>query len=147
MSSHNKLLVIYNTCGISGRENVSYYINALQSIVGQQFDGFKVILSSCLNSQPVKQTIYDHLGDRIHYNFIDEQLPVNVTFNHSVLKGIENFGEFETYVYIDSGIHLCNDGLILQKMYDVFQETKGDMISGVTTNDTRAEKLFHDGVF
>ena len=46
----NKILVVYNTCGFGRSENVEWYIDCINSILNQDFDGFHVVLSSCGNS-------------------------------------------------------------------------------------------------
>ena len=38
-----KLLAVFNTCGISGRENVSSYIASIKNILNQDFDDFRVL--------------------------------------------------------------------------------------------------------
>ena len=99
----SKILVVYNTCGISGKENSSFYIDSLHSILNQEFDGFDVVMSSCLNSDKTRSNVFDIFKNKIKYNFINERHPVNVTFNHSIRKTIEKFGEYESYMYVDSG--------------------------------------------
>jgi len=130
----NKLAIIFNTCGIK-RESLNNYINNIQSILDQDFDGARVILSSCLNSQKVREFIHDSFGDRISYNYIDEVLPVNVTFNHSCIKARDEFGDFEGYVYVDSGITFRRRNDISQ-LYSVFKKTNSAMIASRTNTDS-----------
>src|SRR5687768_7374657 len=99
-----KMHVVFNTCGITKKENSAYYIKAIQSILDQDFDDFTVVMSSCLNSEETRSKVISEFGDKIKYNFIDYTLPVNVTFNHAVLQTVERFGEADCYTYIDSGV-------------------------------------------
>ena len=86
-----KLLIVYNTCGILKNENVNYYIATLNSLLEQANDDHHVVISGCLHRQDVKTKIKTILGNRISYSFIDEKLPVNVTFNKTVQKAVEKF--------------------------------------------------------
>jgi glycosyltransferase involved in cell wall biosynthesis len=114
----NKVLVVYNICGISKKENYSYYLSALNSILYQKFDGFSVVISGCLTSEKVKKILFDNLGNRVSYNWIDERLPLSVTFNHTVQKCVNEFGAFESYLYVDSGVNFANNRNVISKMYD-----------------------------
>ena len=99
----NKLAIIFNICGIR-RENPENYVTAINTIFDQDITDSRVIISSCLNSEETLQYIADNVNGPVTINLIKERLPVNVTFNHSALKARELFGDFEGYLYIDSGI-------------------------------------------
>lgn len=99
----NELLIIYNTCGLSGKDNTDYYIEALRSIRSQSFQNYKLIVSSCKN----KIEHLDKIKESVPVDLIvliDDILPVNITFNKAVELGIEYFGQFESFLYLDSGI-------------------------------------------
>ena len=85
----NKILVVYNTCGISGKDNSASYIKSLHSILDQDFAGFDLVMSSCLNDSSTRNSVMKALGSSVKYNFIDERHPVNVTFNHTIKKVVE----------------------------------------------------------
>jgi len=149
----NKLLVVYNTCGISGRDNTAAYANSIQKILEQKFENGKIVISSCLNSPALMQPLMKATrGKGIDYNLIKEKLPVNVTFNHSVKKCREIYGDFEGYLYIDSGCSFTKAG-DLQKLYDMFKSGPYAMASTRTTTDTgignwfgkEDEEVFQDG--
>ena len=99
----NKILVVYNTCGIKPNENSESYINSLNSILDQDTDKFDVVMSSCLNNDYTRQEVKSFFGNRIKYNFINEVHPVNVTFNHSVDTVVKYNDEYMGYMYVDSG--------------------------------------------
>ena len=84
-----KILVVYNTCGISGKENSDYYVRFIQSIIDQDFDSFDIVVSSCLNSEETRNKLLNKFSGKVKFNFVDERHPVNVTFNHSVMKSIK----------------------------------------------------------
>ncbi len=142
----NKLLVVYNTCGISGRENVKFYTSALNSILAQQFDGMRVVISDCLSSEKTRNTLKYVYGNDISYNFIDEKLPVNVTFNHSVLEGVKKFGEFEGYLYVDSGVHFVHNKQI-QLLYNLVKSDPYGMVSARVDQDSGYGLVFGFGKF
>lgn len=102
-----QVLAVYNTCGISGREPLDWYIRCIDSILSQDLGtnltGFKVLISSCLNNPVVRTALMNRFGSLVSYNFIDEHITVNASFNHSILKS-QQFGEFDWYLYLDSGV-------------------------------------------
>ncbi len=130
----NKLAVVFNTCGIK-RESPENYITNIKSILDQDFDGSRIILSSCLNSEAARDLVRREFGDNISYNYIDEVLPVNVTFNHSCIKVKEHFGDFEGYVYVDSGITFKTQK-DLSNLYEIFKKTNSAMVSSRTDTDS-----------
>jgi hypothetical protein len=139
-----KLAVIFNTCGVSRRENVSHYISAINSILNQDFDDFHVVLSSCMNSQAVQQEMVEEFGDRLFYNFINELVPVPVSFNHSVQKYVENVGAAEGYLYVDSGCSFP-DPQTLKKLYELHDSGPYGMTAALTNTDTGLWEWFGYG--
>lgn len=133
------MYIIYNTCGISGRENVSYYIEAIESILSQKGD-FRVCLSSCLNNQPTRTTLMSHFGRRISYCFIDEILPVNVTFNLAVLKMRARFGPANA-CYVDSGIKFTADDQI-ERLLKLHNSGPYGMTAAATDTDSGISRWF-----
>lgn len=129
-----KILVVYNTCGISGKENSQYYIESIKSILDQEFDSFDVVVSSCLNSEVTKKNILDKYNGKVKFNFINEKHPVNVTFNHSVIKTIERQGEYESYMYVDSGTTFLPG--LLSGLYERMKTGKYGMVTAQPENDT-----------
>ncbi len=134
-----KILVVYNACGISKKENSENYINSIKLILSQKFDSFDVVFSSCLNSQDDRNRVRQHFGNLIKYNFIDDILPVNVTFNHSIESAVKHNGRYEGYLYVDSGTSFTQDNL-LQSLYEKLKTGKYGMVSAHSSNDT---EFFH----
>lgn len=102
-----KLLIVYNTMELGGPGNIVYYVDAIRSLLSQNVfdnDNIKLAVSACMPSQMWYIQSQNTFHDNISYNFIQENLPLSVTFNHTVDKCIERFGEFEGYLYVDSGI-------------------------------------------
>ena len=137
----NSLLLVYNTCGISGRDNAEYYFSAMKTILREKLPGAKIVVSSCMNSKAVQQRLVDEfLNLGVSFNFIEEKLPVNVTFNHTVLESVRRFGRFEGYMYIDSGISI-NEGT-LPEIYARIKTGKYAMIAAETDTDTGYHSWF-----
>ncbi len=131
-----KLLVVYNTCGLSGRENTSHYLHSLNTILNQNFITYDVVVSDCLSSQKTRQILTNNLQSKVYFNFIDEKLPVNNTFNCSVQKTIALNGHYDGYIYVDSGVDFGDDKLVLQKMYDLYNSGPYSMVVARTKTDT-----------
>lgn len=98
-------LLVYNTCGISGRENGDIYVEHIETLLAQEFTGV-VAVSGCRLTPRTKDILTNKFGSRVVFNFIEDLLPVNITFNHTVFTCENNFGPFDTHVYIDSGVQL-----------------------------------------
>ena len=124
----NKILVVYNTCGIDG-DNTEWYIACLESLLNQNFDEFKVVMSSCLNSEKCMQAVSKKFKGEISYCYHQEPHTVNITFNKTVQECIKNFGEFEQYVYIDSGCTFGENRDILSRAYKSMKEHDYGMLS------------------
>jgi hypothetical protein len=137
-----KLLVIYNTCGISGRFNFDHYRDSLHSILRQDLDGIEVALSSCLNNEGEIFMLKEEFGDRISYNTINQKLPVSVTFNHTVEKCREKLGDFEGYVFVDSGINFEDQTRALSDLYDLFKSDNYGMAAARTDDDAGFDVWF-----
>ena len=139
----NRLLVVFNTCGLSNRCNVASYLNSINSILNQDLDGVRVVLSSCMNQPNDIGMLQAQLGDSIDYNLIHEILPVNVTFNHTVLECVKRRGEFDGYMYIDSGIDFQEQPTALGKLYELYQSGPSGMVSSRVDRDSGFETWFN----
>jgi|TARA_R100001594_G_scaffold764_3_gene3084 hypothetical protein len=129
-----KILVVYNTCGISGKENSDYYAKSIESILEQDFCSFDVVVSSCLNSEETRDKLLSKFSGQVKFNFIDEIHPVNVTFNHSVMKSIERYGEYSSYMYVDSGTTFVPN--LLNELNARMETGRYGMVTPQPENDT-----------
>lgn len=102
-----RLLAVYNICGIGGFQNFAYYENAISSILRQRIgdDELKVVVSSCCSNEDTIRNLTHWFSEQVSFNWITESLPLTVTFNHTVMKCVEEFGAFDGYLYLDSGIN------------------------------------------
>jgi hypothetical protein len=136
----NKVLVVYNTCGIKC-DNTDWYIKCINSLLNQDFDDFKVVLSSCLNSPECFKQVYDTFRDKISYCYHAEPHTVNITFNKTVQECVKRFGEFESYLYVDSGCSFGDQTDILEKAYKNFKLNEYGILSIQTDTDTGFQGL------
>ena len=140
-----RYLTVFNTCGISGLENSDHYIGAIQSILDQEHEGNEVLISSCLNSQETRDKLVNHFKDKVHYHFIDEKLTVNITFNLSVINATKILGEFDGYIYVDSGVTFGDSTNIISEIKKRHKTEKFSMISIQTDTDTGYKNWFDRG--
>ena len=131
----NKLLVVYNTCGFSGREHIEWYVDCINNLLDQEFEDFRLVISSCGNKLPVIKKLVQTFKDKVSYNFINDRITVNQSFNHTVKKCVEEFGEFEGYLYIDSGINVGDNKKVLSEAYDLFKSDNYGMLTIQASND------------
>ena len=131
-----KLVVVFNTCGISGREHVDLYKQCIHAILNQEMADFRVVVSSCLNSRNARVALLQEFGNRISYNIIDTLVPVNISFNHTVMKAVEVLGAADGYLYVDSGIFFADDKLVLKKLHDLHTSGPYGMTAGRTNTDS-----------
>jgi hypothetical protein len=129
----NKILLVYNTCGIRG-DNTDHYIKCINTFLEQNFDGFRIVLSSCKNSTECIKKIVSTFGNKISYCLTPELHTVNITFNNAVRKSVKEFGDFESYMYVDSGCWF-EDKDILQKTYDCLKSGKNGIVAVQVDND------------
>ena len=132
----NKMLVVYNTCGFSGRENVEWYIDCINNILNQNFDDFHVVISSCGNSIGVIKRLLNEFKGRVSFNFTNERITVNQSFNHTVQKCVEELGEFDSYLYVDSGINIRENTNALKETWEVYKSGPYGMVTLQASNDT-----------
>ena len=89
---NRKILVVYNICGIS-REAPAWYIQCIQNLLDQEFDGFHIVVSSCMNSKECFRTLYKSLA--IRYLIVYSQKSTSYKLHSTrqlfnVLKSLEN---------------------------------------------------------
>jgi hypothetical protein len=123
------LLIVYNACGLSGRENSQSYIKHINTILNQNLENKKVIFSGCMISTHTFREVYKYFGDRISYYLTNEKLAVNQSFNHAVLKGIEEFGTFDGYVYMASDVKFTDDLDSLTKLNNRILNKENGIVS------------------
>jgi hypothetical protein len=135
----NSLLAVYNICGIKG-DNTKWYIECIHNLLNQNLDNTRILVSSCKNSKECIKELYSTFGNRISYCVTPELHTVNVTFNNSVRKAVEHFGEFDSYMYIDSGCNVDNQDDIFYLSYKCLVDND----YGIVVVQTDTDECLHD---
>lgn len=133
MKNNKKYLVVYNVCGISGKDNSTYYISAINTIRSQNYKNYILALSSCLNTDEQINNVLENC-DIDYVNRINDVLPVNITFNDTVRQCIKEYGEFDGYLYLDSGVKFTDDNQ-LELLFSEFESGNYGMVSAQVDND------------
>lgn len=132
----HKLIVVFNTCGISGREHVELYKKCLHSMLAQDLADTRIVVSSCLNSRQARQMLLQEFGPRLSYNFIDSRVTVNASFNHTVMQAVEVLGPADGYLYVDSGIFFKDDVQAFSKLHTLHTSGPYGMTAGRPSTDS-----------
>lgn len=106
----SKILTIYNICQ-KDKDNTDHYINSIRSILNQNFADHRVVISACKNSDTCIRRLRNEFGNKIDILLYGE-LTANITFNKTVRECIKKYGNFQGYLYIDSGITLTDPNII-----------------------------------
>ena len=130
--SKYRCIVVANLCGLRGLERIDKYLQHIGSLLKQEHDSFRVVVSGCLSTSHCKRILKEKLGDRVSYNWITARVPVGVSFNHSVLQAVKGFGPAEGYVYVDSGVD-CGWAGMLTRMDD--RREQGHAMVHVTVDE------------
>jgi hypothetical protein len=138
---NDNFLIVYNTCEIRGN-NLFWYIDCLKNLLNQKYDNFKIVVSGCMLTNSTKIGLQKTFGNSILYNFIDDLHTVNVTFNHTIKTVTETIGNFDGYIYVDSGMNTENQTNILKEINLRSQTKKYGMITVQSSNDTGYEGWF-----
>lgn len=131
-----KLLVIYNICGIK-YDNLEMWANHLEDILNQTHTSCVIAVSGCVVSEKSKTELqkFKDKYNNIVFNWINDILPVNVTFNHTAQVCVKQFGEFDGYLYIASDVKFGNDTEILSKLDYVHSNSNSALTCALVDND------------
>lgn len=141
-----KALIIYNTCGISGKDNTDFYLNAIGTILQQEFIDFDIVVSSCLNTQFTIDKIYETYKDKLSINWTKEVLPINTTFNHSILEQVKRKGKYDGYFLMDSDILLQKTSDVYN-LFSILKSGPNGMVSARTNTDTGLSWWFNTDTY
>lgn len=137
----NRLLIVYNICGISGKNNIAYYVDAMKTLIANADKRDHILISGCMTHPEHKKALKEYFKNSVDYLWTDEIRTISFTFNRSVREAIERYGLFEGYLYVDSGCSL-DDPTTVDEMYATFNNTDAHMVSVLTDDDSGAESWF-----
>jgi hypothetical protein len=131
-----KSLLVYNICGIAKDNTLNYpvFMNAIK----KQFETFngtlKVVVSACLTKDHTLPYLKNNFPE-FEYIYYPEKLPVNITFNKSVIESINRFGEFDNYTYLAADA-LLGDSTMESMSNTVYNNKNIGMYSAQIDNDS-----------
>lgn len=131
---NKNLLVIFNICELK-YNNLFQYIDSLDKLLAQNYDPFRIVISGCGVTGATKQGLKKRYGNKIWYNYMDESLNLPFTFNKTVTEVVKQAGEFDGYVYIDSGINTKEHTNVLSEINNRAMTDKYGMITIQTDDD------------
>ena len=129
-----KILTVYNTCGIH-RNNTDWYINCIQSIINQDYSDNKIAMSSCVNLPSCLSSIKSRFHNLVDIVYFPDRYGVNTTFNKTVQLMVEKYGEFDAYLFLDSGVYFPNPQVI-SKSVESIKLNNYSMLTVQTDTDT-----------
>jgi len=145
-----KTLVVYNICGIQGKQNVEYYKQSLLSLFNQTDCDIDIVVASCCS---LPQTIESLKNEWPHLPILEisERLPVNITFNKACRYFSEKNGPYSSYVYVDSGVQLTKH-YDLNSLITEYERGESAMVSTDSDDDTGeigwfGQKIGNEGKF
>lgn len=128
------MLLIYNICELK-HWNLFWYVECLDNIIDQNYDNFNIVISGCGVTMATKKALMKRYGSRIWYNWMDDPLIIPITFNKTVTEVVNRVGEFDGYVYIDSGINPKNEKNCLTEINSRARMDKYGIISLQANDD------------
>jgi hypothetical protein len=135
-----KILLVYNTCGIR-KDNTDWYIECINSFLAQDFEGLHVVVSSCMNSSSCFKRLYTEFKDKVSFCLYPERYVVQTTFNKTVAEMVKKYGEFEGYLYVDSGVTFDNQTNVIQEAYDRLKTGNYAIVTVQTDTDAAFNDL------
>lgn len=138
-----KLLAIYNTCEIGRHCNYPWYVNSIQSLISQSMnekygEDYQIVISGCCLTDATQQTLENQFGKELSLNFIEDPVPLPISFNDTIEQCVKHFGAFESYLYLDSGVTFWDPSMRLdgiEKLFDVHNAHPNCMTAAFPSND------------
>jgi hypothetical protein len=137
----SRYLVVFNTCEIQ-RNNLFLYIPTIENLLNQSFKDFDLVISGCAMKSATKAGLRHYFKDRVLYNWIDEILTVNVTFNKTVDEIVKRKGNYSGYIYVDSGVDVEKQTHALQEIHERAKTGQFGIVTLQTDTDMGKENWF-----
>jgi hypothetical protein len=140
MVPDKNILVVYNLCGIK-YDNIGMWLNHLEDIAAQNYPNFTIAISGCIVSETSKKKLeeFKNKYKNVVLNFIDEKLPVNITFNHTVQVCSNEFGVFDAYLYVASDVKFDSDKDVLSKLTYLHFNSNSAITNALVDHDAGLE--------
>ena len=145
MELNKNILIVYNICGIKFN-NIEMWMNHLEDIINQDYPNYKIAISGCKVSEESKQ-IFTELKSKhnnIILNWIEDILPISVTFNQTVQVCTKEFGIFDAYLYVASDVKFGNNTEVLSKLVYLHYNSNSAMTYALVDNDHGLDGIYND---
>lgn len=132
-----KILVVYNCCGIR-QDNLNMWSSHLDNILKQNYEDFDLCISACKiseNSKSYFKELKKKYRNKIILSFIDDVLPVNITFNKSCIESSKH-QNYDAYLYVASDVNFNEDADVLTKLVDLHFSDNIGITSGLVSSDS-----------
>lgn len=145
MKSNKNILLVFNICGIKF-DNIGMWMNHLEDIANQDYSNYKIAISGCKISNKSKQilTEFKNKHNNVVLNWIDEILPISITFNQTVQVCVKEFRPFDGYFYVASDVKFGNDREVITKMVTAHFENNAAITSAMVDNDHGVDGIYYD---
>jgi hypothetical protein len=143
----SRLLACFNICGLSGLETFEFYQPAIDSLLIQSDENLDIAVGGCLISQLVKDQLVAEYADKgVKFVWIDEKVPVTVSFNKTCRELDNLYGSYDGFLYIDSGI-IFTDNNDVEKLHQLFDSGPYAMVASRVDHDDGAYQWFGVGAW
>lgn len=143
-----KILVVYNCCGIR-HDNIMMWSYHLNKIINQTYSNFDICISGCKISETSKEHfrgIKEKSDKKIILNFIEDVLPVNITFNKSCMEA-SKYENYDAYLYVASDVDMVEDKEVITKLSNLHFSDNVGMTSAVVNFDSGIEAWLGADIF
>jgi hypothetical protein len=143
-----KILVVYNCCGIRN-DNITMWDKHLQKVLNQNYINFDVCISGCKISEVSKEhfrNIKKNSSKKIILNFIEDVLPVNITFNKSCIEATK-YEDYDAYLYLASDVDFVDDYDVITKLVNLHYKENCGITSAVVNFDSGIEAWLGHNIF
>lgn len=140
-----KILVVFNICGIN-QCHVDIWVRNILNIINQDYPNFDLAISGCSIPKGQQHNIANKLSSiktkKIIYNYIEEILPVNVTFNHTCWVATQKDPTYEGYLYVASDINFGTNQKVISHLVKTHFSSNSGITSAVVDNDSGLDRWF-----
>lgn len=147
------LIIVHNICQIGFlnyshelSSQLEYWIKTVQSLLDQDYKNYKIVISGCMVKPESKIALINRFGNKICYNFIDKIYTHNITFNKTIEKMVNHYGEHDGYIWIDSGIHCVGHRNVLSEINIRLKTNRYGIINIETETDAGWDMILGPGV-
>lgn len=152
-TDQEKLLIIFNICEIKFQNyrgepssQLDYWAKSINSLLDQNYQNHTIVVSGCRITTRSKLELRRIFGNKICYNFIDEIYTLNITFNKTIEMMINRYGEYDGYLYVDSGMNCIGHSNVMSEINIRAQTKQYGVIMVEPDSDQGWDMILEPGV-